>query len=243
MTVLIEKGIELITVKPILQNLYDRLQFFYEQSTTEQKSGCEICPVNCENIVEGRNVSMQYGGTQVVKNLSFSIPKGKVTLLKGANGSGKSTLIRLICGFESPLSGWIVINGKMASSSNIVSISLTAQDSTLFRYAGPKENVLPDADNLTVIEQISAHFHSFLLDSVEDEQTTENLSGGEAQKIKIIRSFMKQAALLILDEPENHLDSNSIEYLIDCIKRENRSVLIVSHFEKFDMIADHIVEL
>ncbi len=125
----------------------------------------------------------------------------------------------------------------------IVSISLAAQDSTLFRYVGPTENILPNADNITVIEQINEHFHAFLLDLVEKEQPTENLSGGEAQKNKIIRSFMKQTKLIILDEPENQFDSNSVEYLIDCIKRENRSVMIVSRFKEFDMIADHINKL
>lgn len=249
MAVLLEKGTELITVKPILRNLYDRLQFFYEKFPTEQEGDAdngysgEKSPVNGENIVEGHHVSMQYGDNPIFRDLSFFIPKGKVTLLKGANGSGKSTLIRLICGFESPASGEILYNGAMVKNDDTVSISLVAQDSSLFRYVGPKENILPDTDDGAVMESINRHFHAFLLDAVEEKQTTENLSGGEAQKVKIIRSLMKQSELLILDEPENHLDSDSIEYLIDCIKRENRSVLIVSHFEKLDRIVDHSIDL
>lgn len=246
--VLLEKGTELITVKPILRNLYDRLQFFYEKFPVEQEAGDigyrgEKNSVNGENIIEGHHVSMQYGDSTIFRDLSFFIPKGKITLLKGANGSGKSTMIRLICGFESPTSGEILYNGAMVKNDDATSISLVAQDSSLFRYVGPKENILPDTVDGKVMESIDRHLHAFLLDAVKEKQTTENLSGGEAQKVKIIRSLIKQSELLILDEPENHLDSNSIEYLIDCIQRENRSILIVSHFEKLDRIADHIIDL
>ena len=70
-----------------------------------------------------------------------------------------------------------------------------------------------------------------------------DLSGGEAQKAKILRALSKDADLLILDEPENHLDEKTLQQLLHALAGHKKSVLLVSHYEGFDSIADHIVVL
>ena len=68
-----------------------------------------------------------------------------------------------------------------------------------------------------------------------------DLSGGEAQKVKILRALIKDAELLILDEPENHLDENTLKQLTRALAGHRKSVLIVSHYDGFDSIADNII--
>ena len=243
MTVLLDKASNLITEKPVLRNLYTRLGFFYEPTELERETGSHYLPNWGESIVEGHNISMRYGDNLVLKDFSFSLPKEKITLLKGPNGSGKTTLIRLICGFESPSSGELSFSNERMGTSSFSSLSLASQDSILFRYIGPKENILPGCEDENVLRKIESYVDLFSLQSVENEQTTENLSGGESQKVKILRSFIKPSKLLILDEPENHLDSDSVDCIVDFVKHYNGSMLIVSHSDKFDKIADHVIEL
>ena len=101
---LFDKAAGLITVSPILNNLYERLKFFYDASERVY-SEKEALPTDSRNIVEGRNLTVRYEDKTVFEDFSFSVPRNRITLIKGANGSGKSTLVQCICGFASVASG------------------------------------------------------------------------------------------------------------------------------------------
>lgn len=243
-TFLFDKASGLITVRPILQNLYNRLLFFYDGSKAPiGEDTVEACSDVGDNIVEGKNVTAEYDGKTVLKNLSFEIPRNKITLIKGANGSGKSTLVSMICGFEQPSSGKILLNGCEQKDINSRIISLSAQSSVLFRYVGLRENILLGCFEKEDAPRADELIKAFSLDCAEDISSVENLSGGEAQKTKILRALMKDAELLILDEPENNLDKDAVRYLVQELKNARKTVLIVSHFHSFDEIAEHIVKI
>lgn len=237
---LFDKAAGLITVKPILNNLYDRLKFFYDASEQVDPEKEESLP-NGENIVECRNLTVKYADKTVFENLSFCVPRNKITLIKGKNGSGKSTLVQCICGFENAASGEIRIDGKRPENAAFSTISLATQSSTLFGYANIRENILlgcRDTEHTARVDDLMAAYR------LENSDTDVcDLSGGEAQKAKILRALSKDADLLILDEPENHLDEKTLQQLLHALAGHKKSVLLVSHYEGFDSIADHIVVL
>ena len=90
---LFDKAAGLITVRPILNNLYERLKFFYDASERVY-SEKEALPTDSRNIVEGRNLTVKYADKTIFEDFSFSVPRNKITLIKGTNGSGKSTLLK-----------------------------------------------------------------------------------------------------------------------------------------------------
>lgn len=235
---LFDKAAGLITVSPILNNLYERLKFFYDASERVY-SEKETLPTDSRSIVEGRNLTVRYEDKTVFEDFSFSVPRNRITLIKGANGSGKSTLVKCICGFASVASGELLIDGKRPEKAAFGTISLASQSSTLFGYTGIRENIQLGClgkENAARVDALMAAYR------LEDNGTDVcNLSGGEAQKAKILRALVNDAELLILDEPENHLDENTLKHLTRELAGHRKSVLIVSHCDGFDGIADNII--
>lgn len=249
MTSLYDRIINLITVKPILRNLYERLQFFYgaEQEIDAETTNNPSVPIvyNSDNIIVGEGLSLQYGDCVLFDQFSFSIPRGKITVLKGGNGCGKSTLLRMICGFEIPDSGKLWFDGQEISAQDRKSskISLCAQDSTIFRYISPKENAELGSYACEALKDAEQWMSAFSMTEIENLPMSDSLSGGEAQKVKLIRALLMDAELLILDEPENHLDAEGIKKLIEILSMDHKSVLIVSHLSSFDEVADQTIVL
>ena len=234
---LFNKAAGLITVRPILNNLYERLKFFYDAS--ERKDSKKEAFPDSENIVEGRNLTVKYADKTIFENFSFTVPRNKITLVKGANGSGKSTLINCICGFAKIESGELLVDGKSPEEAVFSTISLASQSSTLFGYVGIRENILLGSYNKEDFARVDDYMSKFRLENNSTEVC--DLSGGESQKAKILRALIKDAELLILDEPENHLDENTLSQLTQELKEYKKSLLLVSHYDGFDSIADNII--
>lgn len=236
---LFDKAAELVTVKPILDNLYERLKFFYDVSGHSRPAKEYLSDSNC--IAEGKNLTVKYNNKTIFEDFSFSVPKNKITLIKGANGSGKSTLLKCICGFVNISEGELLVNGKLPEKAVFETVSLATQSSVLFGYAGIRENIMLgcyDNENPVHADKLMTAYRL-------NDSGTEicNLSGGEAQKAKILRALIKNAELLILDEPENHLDNSTMRQLMQELKTYKKSVLLVSHYNGFEDIADHIIIL
>lgn len=238
-TFLLDKITGLITVKPILNNLYERLLFFYSEAEHAPSKTEKVVLNNNDNIVEGNHVTAQYGDNTIFRNFSFNIPRNKITLLKGPNGCGKSTLVGMICGFEQPTSGELIINNESINNS----ISLSSQYSMLFRYIGLRDNIMLGCYERAIHEEAASVIEAFMGNNIENNIDVEELSGGEAQKAKLLRALLRDAEFLILDEPENHLDVEIIHKLVNEIKQMQKSVLIVSHSKFFDEIADHKITM
>ncbi|MFT8346194.1 thiol reductant ABC exporter subunit CydD [Gluconobacter oxydans] len=179
----------------------------------------------------------------VIHDVSFVLPAGATLILEGASGAGKSTLLELLLGFVSPSQGRILFDGQdmqSLSPRQISSrISWIGQKPVLF--AGTiRENILfarPDASAEDLNRAVSAAAVDQYLSSLPDGLETRigeggfGLSGGQAQRIAIARAYLKDAPLLLLDEPTSHLDPKTEAEILVSLKdlAKGRTVILCSH--------------
>ena len=193
--------------------------------------------------IEFDNVSFAYEEDEVLTNLSLKIRPGETAALVGMSGGGKSTIISLIPRFYDVTSGAIRIDGYDIRDVKVKSlrdqIGMVLQDSILFSDS-VKSNILmgkPDAtDDEVIAAAKAANAHEFIemLSEGYDTRVGERgvkLSGGQKQRISIARVFLKNPALLILDEATSSLDLESEALIQDSLERlaHERTTLIVAH--------------
>ena len=205
-----------------------------------------------------KNVGFSYvkgSGSAVLKDVSFTIPKGKLTAIVGPSGSGKSTIIRLLARFWEADTG-IILCGDMPiktidNEKWLTAVSMVLQDVYLF-HETIRENILfgrKDASEEQLIEAAKkANCHDFIMklpqgyDTVAGEGGS-TLSGGEKQRIAIARALLKDAPLLLLDEPTASLDARNevaVQKAIGQLVR-NKTVIMIAHRLKTIEHADQIL--
>ena len=241
---------------------FHTLSSFFELAPTVKtaESPQEFAYIN--RAVEFRNVSFRYPGCRntVFSNVSFSINAGETLAIVGENGAGKTTLIKLLCRFYDPTEGQIFIDNIPLHEYRLGSlrqkIAPVFQDfSHFFLTAG--ENIgIGDVEQVndesaviqaaeqgqadTVVSQLSDGYET-LLGRHFDGGT--DLSGGEWQKIAVSRAFMRDAKILILDEPTAALDAESEYVLFQRFKMLTQGVptLLISHRFSTVRMADRIL--
>ncbi|HTH45272.1 MAG TPA: energy-dependent translational throttle protein EttA [Oxalicibacterium sp.] len=190
-------------------------------------------------VIEFKNVSKAFGDRLLIDNLSFRIPAGAIVGIIGPNGAGKSTLFKLITGKEQPDSGEVVIGSTARVS--LVDQSRDELDSkkTVF------EDVSNGADILTVgrFEMPSrAYLGRFNFKGSDQQKIVGNLSGGERGRLHLAKTLLQGGNVLLLDEPSNDLDVETLRALEDALLEFAGSVLVISHDRWFlDRIATHIL--
>lgn len=191
-----------------------------------------------------KNVTFRYGNRKpVLKNISFTIPKGKKVALVGASGSGKSTIAKLLLKYYEPETGEILIDGvDINEYSNHClrrAISYVPQTIELFsksiydnirvsRMSASLEEVKEAAklaDAHEFIKKLPMQYYTYL------EEAGNGLSGGEKQRIALARAFLKENQFYILDESTSNLDFGTENIIFDMIfnKLKNKSMLIIAH--------------
>lgn len=197
-----------------------------------------------EGDIEVKNVTFRYGNRKpVLKNVSFTIPKGKKVALVGASGSGKSTIAKLLLKYYEPESGEILLDGVDINEYNNQSIrraiSYVPQTIELFsksiydnirvsRMNATLEEVkeaAKAADAHEFIKKLPMQYYTYL------EEAGNGLSGGEKQRIALARAFLKNNQFYILDESTSNLDFGTENIIFDMIynKFKNKSMLIIAH--------------
>ena len=190
-------------------------------------------------VIEFNNVSKAYGDRLLIDNLSFKVPPGAIVGIIGANGAGKSTLFRMIAGREQPDSGSVTL-GKTVQLAFVDQSRDSLQDSkTVF------DAVSDGADLLTVgkFEMSSrAYLGRFNFKGADQNKVVGQLSGGERGRLHLAKTLVAGGNVLLLDEPSNDLDVETLRALEDALLEFPGSVMVISHDRWFlDRIATHIL--
>ncbi len=192
-----------------------------------------------DKVIELKHVSKGFGDRLLIDDLSLQIPAGAIVGIIGPNGAGKSTLFRMITGKEQPDSGEIVIG----PTAHIVAVDQMRDslpnDKTVW------EAVSGGQDILTVgkFELPSrAYIGRFNFKGADQQKLVGNLSGGERGRLHLAKTLIAGGNVLLLDEPSNDLDVETLRALEDALLEFAGSVLVISHDRWFlDRIATHIL--
>ena len=182
-------------------------------------------------VAEGKNISKSYDGTAIVKNLSVRIARGDRVGIVGSNGAGKTTLLKMLTGSLAPDSGEIRIG------TNLEMLMLDQKRDDL-----KPEWTLADAltggrgDQVTVngvVRHVVGYMRDFLFDAEQARTPVTVLSGGERARLLLARGLAKPSNLLVLDEPTNDLDLETLDLLQEMLAAYQGTVLLVSHDRDF----------
>ena len=192
-----------------------------------------------KEVIEFNHVSKSYGDRLLIDDLSFRIPPGAIVGIIGPNGAGKSTLFRMLSGKEQPDSGEIVVGSTVRLSLVDQSRDVLNDKKTVF------DDVSEGADILTVgrFEMSSrAYLGRFNFKGGDQQKLVGNLSGGERGRLHMAKTLLMGGNVLLLDEPSNDLDIETLRALEDALLEFAGSVLVISHDRWFlDRIATHIL--
>jgi ATP-binding cassette ChvD family protein len=190
-------------------------------------------------VIEFRHVSKGFGDRLLIDDLSFSVPPGAIVGIIGPNGAGKSTLFRLITGQEKPDSGEIVIGHTVKLAYVDQSRDALDPDKTVF------EEISGGADMLTVGKYQTpsrGYIGRFNFKGADQQKKVGMLSGGERGRLHLAKTLMMGANVLLLDEPSNDLDVETLRALEEALLEFPGSALIISHDRWFlDRVATHIL--
>jgi len=214
-------------------------EYEYQKRNETQEIFIPVAERLGNEVIEFKNVSKAFGDRLLIDNLSFTVPPGAIVGIIGPNGAGKSTLFRMIAGIEQPDRGEVVI-GKTAKVSLVdQSRDSLAANKTVF------EDVSGGADMLSVgrFEMPSrAYLGRFNFKGADQQKLVGNLSGGERGRLHLAKTLLKGGNVLLLDEPSNDLDVETLRALEDALLEFAGSVMVISHDRWFlDRIATHIL--
>ncbi|HYX62962.1 MAG TPA: energy-dependent translational throttle protein EttA [Burkholderiales bacterium] len=190
-------------------------------------------------VIELKNVSKGYGDRLLIDKLSFAVPPGAIVGIIGPNGAGKSTLFRMITGKEKPDSGKIVI-GKTVKLGHV-----DQSREELHNEKTVWEDVSGGQDIITVGKfqmPSRAYLARFNFRGADQQKPVGQLSGGERGRLHLAKMLVSGANVLLLDEPSNDLDVETLRALEEALLEFAGSVLVISHDRWFlDRIATHIL--
>ncbi len=210
-------------------------------------------------MLELKNVSFAVDGDagdrEIIRDVSLSVPAGRLIAVTGPNGGGKSTLAKLIAGIEKPTEGSILFRGEDITDKSVterarLGIAFAFQQPVRFkgirvmdliRIASGKEITVADA--CTYLSAVGLCARDYI-----GREVNASLSGGEVKRIEIATVLARGAALSVFDEPEAGIDLWSFRNLIEVFENmraavKDSSIIVISHQERILSIADEIVVL
>jgi energy-dependent translational throttle protein EttA len=214
-------------------------EYEYQKRNETQEIFIPVAERLGNDVIEFKNVSKAFGDRLLIDNLSFTIPPGAIVGIIGPNGAGKSTLFKMIAGIEQPDSGEVHIGQTAKISLVDQSRDALSDNKTVF------EDVTGGADVLQVgrFEMPSrAYLGRFNFKGADQQKQVGNLSGGERGRLHLAKTLLKGGNVLLLDEPSNDLDVETLRALEDALLEFAGSVMVISHDRWFlDRIATHIL--
>ena len=201
--------------------------------------------------IEAKNYMKAINSNTVLDNLDLRLEKGKIYGLVGRNGCGKTMLIRAVCGLITPDSGEMIVDGIIVGNGIYPkSLGVVIENITLFEYMSAFKNLkmLNDVSRNKIDEsEIKAWLERLGL-KADDRRNIKKYSLGMKQKVSLIQAFMNKPDLIILDEPTNALDEESVRTLSEIITQTNKdkgtTFIIASHDRaNLDGLCDEIIEM
>lgn len=259
-----------IVLNRYLNKILGSIQYFLDFTTTYQNTKVsymrikEILSMGVEangygDIKQIENISLvdvtfSYKSKNILNNFNYTFKKGNIYGVIGPNGTGKSTLINLILGILQNYEGQILYNSENIKNLDMYNIRYSkvsiVDQKPMFIKDTIEENLNlynKEVNKKNIIKYFNEYTVGYFInkDNTITYKKTELLSGGEMQKISLIRALLKEPDIFILDEPTTYLDTNSVKKLKEHIKhiKENSIVIIVSHDNKFIDISDDIIDL
>jgi len=192
-----------------------------------------------DSVIEFKGVSKGYGDRLLIDDLSFSVPPGAIVGIIGPNGAGKSTLFRMISGSEKPDRGKVAIGSTVKLAHVDQSREKLANDQTVFEFVSGGTDIL----KVGKFEMPTrAYLGRFNFKGTDQQKKVGNLSGGERGRLHLAKATLSGGNVLLLDEPSNDLDVETLRALEDALLEFAGTVLVVSHDRWFlDRIATHIL--
>ena len=192
-----------------------------------------------DQVIEFKNVSKGYGERLLIDGLSFQIPPGAIVGIIGPNGAGKSTLFRMITGKEKPDAGEVVVGPTVKMAFVDQSREALANDKTVWEAVSHGQDILT-VGNFEMPSR--AYVGRFNFKGQDQQKIVGNLSGGERGRLHLATTLIAGGNLLLLDEPSNDLDVETLRALEDALLEFAGCVLVISHDRWFlDRIATHIL--
>ncbi len=199
--------------------------------------------------LEIKNITKKFDNVEILKNVNLTMTDGHIYGFIGRNGSGKSVLLKIICGFYQPTSGTILLDGENYLENN----SFPKDTRALIE----NPNFLPDLtgfENLKLLASIQNKItEKDILDTLEKlnlmsekDKKYSKYSLGTKQKLGIAQVLMENPKLIILDEPFNGIDNNTVNKIRKLLEKEKQQkiVIISSHIkEDIDLLADVVYEV
>jgi len=192
-----------------------------------------------QEVIEFKNVTKSFGERVLIEDLSFKVPPGAIIGVIGPNGAGKSTLMKMIMGKEQPDSGEV----KLGHTTKLAYVDQSRD------ALDPKNNVWQEvsggSDILTIGNfeiQSRAYIGRFNFKGTDQQKIVGSLSGGERGRLHMAKTLLQGGNVLLLDEPSNDLDVETLRALEDALLEFPGSAIVISHDRWFlDRIATHIM--
>ncbi|WP_432745339.1 thiol reductant ABC exporter subunit CydD [Methylobacter sp. G7] len=219
----------------------DAILAILEQNADAMITICiDDSPANTISLIEFNDVSKSYGKRQVLTAINLHIAAGEKVALVGESGAGKTTLLNLLLGFESVTVGRVLLNGQTVNRECAAKAIAWVGQNTYFFHGSIKDNIVlanPDASEQHIIHaaqaagvtEFSAQLPEGLLTPIGERGY--GLSGGQVQRIALARAFLKNADIILLDEPTANLDATNKTLLLDVIDRLfiDKTLIIATH--------------
>lgn len=202
-------------------------------------------------MIELRNVCKSYGNKEILKNINLSINSGEITFIVGTSGTGKSTLLNLIGGLDNVTSGVVLLDNEDIKDNlneyRAKKVGFIFQGFNLVSGLTVEKNIelaMGFSGNSYSKTDIATEINSLGIKDIN--QKAETLSGGEKQRVAIIRSICKNSDVVIADEPTGNLDSENADLVLNLLSKikKDKHIIIVSHdIEKAQKYGDRIITL
>jgi len=213
--------------------------FEYQKRNETQEIFIPVAERLGNQVFEFHNVTKSFGDRVLIDNLSFTVPAGAIVGIIGPNGAGKSTLFKLIAGKEQPDSGEVVIGSTVKMAFVDQHRDDLSNEKTVW------EDVSGGLDILTVgkFQMASrAYCGRFNFNGGDQQKKVGTLSGGERGRLHLAKTLIAGGNVLLLDEPSNDLDVETLRALEDALLEFAGSIMVISHDRWFlDRIATHIL--